>query len=372
MHLSQRLEMPSRRFGTQLFKTAKPIPHRRRIQPIAARADQVVLAVANHQGGGRVQAFFAHQMRDQLDFVGARAVQLTAVDHLEVLGEIEMPGDLASEYPRLRRGDVELAALAAQVFQQRHHTLEHVVFIQPGDLEAFAIEIHRLPGLGFIKAVELHERLQQRRADKVFEFGQVRLVDAQFAKGILDRAGDALARVFELHVFRGAVGEKGTFFVSQWANLFNRAAHVQKTALEFLAGRNQATGADDHVVFHHGTVHHDAAHADQDAIAHRAAMQHDFVGDGHVVADQQRKTVRVEGPGVGDVQHAAVLYAGACTDADAVHVAANDRQRPDRAVGADFDIADHHRRNIDKSPGAQGWRVVLIGAKGHDSLSLFC
>src|SRR5471032_265281 len=81
---------------------------------------------------------------------------------------------------------------------------------------------------------------------------------------------------------------------------------------------------------------------------------------------------RSERPCMSDVQHAAVLHAGARTDADAVHVAANHRQRPNRAVGADFDIADHHRRNIDKSPGAHGWRVVLIGAKGHDSLSLFC
>jgi hypothetical protein len=37
-----------------------------------------------------------------------------------------------------------------------------------------------------------------------------------------------------------------------------------------------------------GAVHDDAAHADQDAIAHGAAMQHDLVGDGHVIADQQR------------------------------------------------------------------------------------
>jgi len=42
------------------------------------------------------------------------------------------------------------------------------------------------------------------------------------------------------------------------------------------------------------------------------------------------------------------------------------------AVQTFLAIADHHRRNIDKSPGAQGWRVILIGAKGHDSLSLMC
>ncbi len=72
-------------------------------------------------------------------------------------------------------------------------------------------------------------------------------------------------------------------------------------------------------------------------------MQHGLVADGHFVADQQRETVRVEGACVGDVQHAAVLHTGAGTDADAVHVAAYHRQRPDGAVGSDFNIADNHR-----------------------------
>jgi hypothetical protein len=40
-------------------------------------------------------------------------------------------------------------------------------------------------------------------------------------------------------------------------------------------------------------------------------------------------------------------------DADAVHVAADHGQWPDRAVFADFDVADHHRRTVDKSPGAR-------------------
>ena len=90
------------------------------------------------------------------------------------------------------------------------------------------------------------------------------------------------------------------------------------------------------------------------------------MGDGHVVADQQREAVRVERAGVGDVQHATVLHAGARTDADAVHVATNDRQRPDGAVFADFDVADHHRRAVDKCAFAQLRGVILVFAKGHD------
>ncbi len=108
-----------------------------------------------------------------------------------------MPGDLAGKFPRLGGGHVQLAALAVQGFQQRHHPVEHAVFIQAGDFEALAIEIHRFPGLGFVEVVELHEGLQQRRADEVFELGQVRLVDTEFAEGVLDRTGNALARVGE-------------------------------------------------------------------------------------------------------------------------------------------------------------------------------
>ncbi len=191
MHLVQRLKMPARRFGTQFCKTAKPIPHRSCIQAIATCADQVVLTVADHQGTGRVQPFLVHQVGDQFDLVGARAVQLTAVDHLEVLGEIEMPGDLPGKFPRLGGGHIQLAPLAIQRFQQWHDPVEHPVFIEPGDLEAFAIEIHRLPRPGLVEIVELHKGLQQRRADKVFELGQVRLINAQLGQGVLDRAGDA-------------------------------------------------------------------------------------------------------------------------------------------------------------------------------------
>ena len=100
------------------------------------------------------------------------------------------------------------------------------------------------------------------------------------------------------------------------------------------------------------------------------AVQHDFVGDGHVIADQQREAVGVERAGMGDVQHAAVLHAGALADADAVHVAADHGQWPDRAVAADLDVADHHRRVVDEGPFTEARRVLLIGANGHVGLPL--
>ncbi|MNN64768.1 hypothetical protein D3C81_1802260 [compost metagenome] len=69
---------------------------------------------------------------------------------------------------------------------------------------------------------------------------------------------------------------------------------------------------------------------------------------------------------MGDVQHAAILHAGAGTDTDAVHVAANNRQRPYRTVGTDLDVADHHRRTVDEGTLAQARRMALEGANGHD------
>lgn len=178
--------------------------------------------------------------------------------------------------------------------------------------------------------------------------------------------------VLELDVVAGAVREEGVLLVVEQPDLFNRAAHVQVATDQAFAGRHQAAGADDDFVFDNGAIHDGATHADQDAVAQGAAMQHDLVADGHLVTDDQRKTVGVEGACVGDVQHAAVLHAGACANADAVHVAADHRQRPDRAVFTDFHITQDHRRTVDKSPESHFRSVLLEAADGHDSVSHLC
>ena len=195
MQLIQCLEVVHRVFCVQFFETAKPIPHRCGVEAVVAGADQVVFAVADHQGIGRVEAFFGQEVGDEFDFVGAGAVQFAAVDHFEVPGEVEVAGDFPGENPGFGGGDVELPALAAEGFQQGHDAVKYAVFVEAGDFEAFAIEVHRFPGFRFVEVIELHEGLQQRRADEVFEAGEVGFIDAQFAQGELDRTGDALARV---------------------------------------------------------------------------------------------------------------------------------------------------------------------------------
>ncbi|MNN34743.1 hypothetical protein D3C81_1485620 [compost metagenome] len=154
-----------------------------------------MLAIADHKGLRRIQPFLVQQVANQLDLVGAGAVQFAAVNHLEVMIEGEVPGDLTGELPGLGRRDVKRAALTVKGLEQFRHTFEDQVFVKAGDTEAFPVKIHRLPRLGFIEAVELHEGLQQGWADEVLEPRQVRLVDAQFGQGILDRTGNAQARV---------------------------------------------------------------------------------------------------------------------------------------------------------------------------------
>ena len=109
MHLIQRFKVIRRRFCAQLFPAAKTITHRRGIQSVAARADEVVFAIADHQGVRRVQVFFGHQVGNQLDLVGPRAIQFAAVNDFEVFGEVEVPGDFPGEDPRLGGRDVQLA-----------------------------------------------------------------------------------------------------------------------------------------------------------------------------------------------------------------------------------------------------------------------
>src|SRR3979490_3462261 len=79
--------------------------------------------------------------------------------------------------------------------------------------------------------------------------------------------------ILECHVVRRAVGEKGFFLVRESSDLLHGAANIKKPAFQMLARWHQAARANNHFVLDHGTVHHDATHADQDPAADRAAVQ---------------------------------------------------------------------------------------------------
>ncbi|MNI81032.1 hypothetical protein D3C73_1376120 [compost metagenome] len=70
-----------------------------------------------------------------------------------------MPSDFPGENPGLGGRDEQLSPLPAKHFQQRRDPVEYAIFVQPGDLEAFTIEVHRLPGPGLVEVIELHEGL---------------------------------------------------------------------------------------------------------------------------------------------------------------------------------------------------------------------
>ena len=90
MQLRQRLKVVLGCKRIKFFEAAKPITHGSCVHAIVTSTDQVVLAVTDHQGLRWVQPFSRHQVVDQLDLVGAGAIQFDAVNHFEVLGEIKM------------------------------------------------------------------------------------------------------------------------------------------------------------------------------------------------------------------------------------------------------------------------------------------
>src|SRR5690606_21631094 len=152
--------------------------------------------------------------------------------------------------------------------------------------------------------------------------------------------------VLQPHIVGRSVGKELALLVAQRTHFLRRAAHVQIAAAQGLVGGYQTTGAEDHFILDHGAIHDDTAHADQNAAADPATVQQHLVADGYIVTDDQRIAIRVEWPGVGDVQYAAVLHAGARTDADAMHVAANHRGRPDRTIITQLHITQHHRAAV--------------------------
>lgn len=178
--------------------------------------------------------------------------------------------------------------------------------------------------------------------------------------------------VLELYIVACTVGEERALLVVQRPRLLDRAADIQKAACQTLARWHQAPRAYDDLIFDHRAVHDRAAHAHQDPAAEGTAVQHDFMADGHFIADQQWETFGIERPGMGDVQHAAILHAGTRADADAVHVATDDRQRPHRAILTNLYIPQNDRRTVDESPWSEHGGVLLEVSDGHDSASFQC
>src|SRR6185503_18758659 len=124
-------------------------------------------------------------------------------------------------------------------------------------------------------------------------------------------------------------------------------ADVETARFQAFAGRHDAAGADQYEILGHDAVEHDGAHPDQALVADRARVQRDAMTDGDVGADVQRASTGRVRSVVGDVQHGAVLNAGACADLDRVNVAAHDCSGPDRRTVADPHAPADDRAGVD-------------------------
>lgn len=79
---------------------------------------------------------------------------------------------------------------------------------------------------------------------------------------------------------------------------------------------------------------------------------------GYVVTNDGGLAPWAEPAIVSDVDDAAILNAGARSDADALNIATQHAQRPDRTVLADFHIADHHGGIVDESAGVNAGNML--------------
>lgn len=152
------------------------------------------------------------------------------------------------------------------------------------------------------------------------------------------------------------------FFDPSSLLLRHRAFHLGRRTEDEALGRNnhtlsdQRSGSHNAVFPDHGAVHHNRAHADQDAILDCASVQDHMVADGDVVSNDERMGV------VGDVQEAKVLNVGTVADTDVVHVAPHDGMKPDAGLVSENHITYDHSRFLDERRLGDCWGGSLKGA----------
>lgn len=134
--------------------------------------------------------------------------------------------------------------------------------------------------------------------------------------------------ILQAHVVIGRVVQLLDLAVAEQAHELRRVAQPQLALADHLARRDQRTGADEPVLLHHRAVEHAGMHADQAVIADAACVHDRGVADGDAFADQAGEA-RAIGAGVGYVHDAAILDAGAGTDANVVDVTTKHRAGPD-------------------------------------------
>ena len=154
------------------------------------RADDVVLAVADHDGAGKiVAACRLERGLDDAHLFARLSVPLgRAADGVEVGRKTEMLQNALSHDVELRRGNEKALALAFEMREQRGNAGVGGV-VEPAVLLIVFAEF-RDRGVDILCAHKTREGLAERRADEERQLAPVAL-DAKCAQGILPGLHDA-------------------------------------------------------------------------------------------------------------------------------------------------------------------------------------
>jgi hypothetical protein len=123
---------------------------------------------------------------------------------------------------------------------------------------------------------------------------------------------------------------------------FRRNAQRQMLLREPEAGRHHGSRSHHGLFLDFRAVQKDGAHADQAVVRHAASVQYGAVADGNIPAENG-------GQAVIGMKNRVVLYIGALTENDLLHVTPQDNIGPDRDFRSEPDAADHLRRLVHES-----------------------
>ena len=158
------------------------------------RADDVMLAVADHDGAGKIVAAgrFKRGFDDVYLFARFLVALRRAADGVEVGRKAEMLQNALGHGVELRRGDEKTLALALEMREQRGDAGVGGV-VEPAVLLIVFAEF-RDRGVDILCAHEACEGLAERRADEERQLAPVAL-DAERAQGVLPGLHDAGAGI---------------------------------------------------------------------------------------------------------------------------------------------------------------------------------
>lgn len=194
-HPLQFLQVPhdAVRPGIGQFRAgAVAVEHADDLQAVGMGTDDVVAAVAHHDGLRRVDGGARGQhVAYHLGLVGAAQVGRVAAHEVEAADKAEVFQYPAGQRFGLGGGHVEVLPRLAQAGEQVGHAgIRHVLVHAPRQV-ILLVGLVRLGHLAGREAVQVAERLLQRRPNEGRERADVRHLDAEVPQRVLHRRADA-------------------------------------------------------------------------------------------------------------------------------------------------------------------------------------